>query len=85
MHMLPNIGTNGGVEQLHHILRWGRNANGLYYKHKCIMYLCIYMQGWLHDGEHLHVCNYNLELQQGHVHHNQIKLKSYMIATIVEY
>ena len=30
------------------------------------------MQASLHDGKHLHVCNYNFELQQGHKHHAQM-------------
>ena len=52
--------------------RWGRNVNGLCYKHMCIMYLCFYIQGWVHDGEHLCVCSSNFELQQGHAHHTRI-------------
>ena len=36
------------------------------------MYSCIYMQGWLHDGEHLRVWSSNFELQQGYMHHTQI-------------
>jgi hypothetical protein len=43
-------GTNGRVEHLQCKPRWGRNTNGLYYKHMCIMYLCIYMQGRLRDS-----------------------------------
>ena len=45
------------------------------------MYPCIYMQGWFHDGEHLHVCSCDFELQQvmRNIH------KAYRVATIVEY
>ena len=70
--MLQSIGTNGRVEHLQHMPWWGRNANVLNYKDMSIMYSCIYMQGSLHDGKHLHVCNCNFELQQGHVHHTHI-------------
>ena len=71
MHILQSIVTNGRVEYLQWMPRWGRNANGFYYKHMCITYSCIYMQGWLHDGEHLHVNIYDFGLQ-GHVHHTYI-------------
>ena len=57
MHMLQNIGTNGRIKPLQCMPQWGRNVNGLYYKHMCIMYSCIYMQGCLHDGNHHHVCS----------------------------
>lgn len=42
------------------------------YKHVSIMCSCIYMQGWLDDSEHHHVCNHNFQQQQGHVHHTWI-------------
>ena len=42
MHILHSIGTNGRVEQLQHMLRWERNANGFYYTHMCIMYSCMH-------------------------------------------
>ena len=61
--------NKGRVEHLQCMPWWRGNANGLYYKHMCIINSCIYMQGWLHDAEYLHACNDNFELQQGHVHH----------------
>ena len=66
MHMLQSIETNERLEHLQlndeeEMPSWGRNANGLYYKHLCMLYSCIYMQGYLHDGKHLCVCNYNFE------------------------
>ena len=39
------IGTNGRVEHLQCMPWWGRIVSGLYYKHMCIMYPCIHMQG----------------------------------------
>jgi hypothetical protein len=72
MHILQSIWTNGRVKCLQHMPWWGIKANGLYYKHMCIIYPCIYMQCWQHNGEHLCVCNRNFKLQQGQVHYTQI-------------
>ena len=39
MHMLQSIGTNRRVKHLQYMPQWGSNANGVYDKHMCIMYL----------------------------------------------
>ena len=66
---LQSITTNGREEYLQRMPQWGENANGFNYKHMCIIYSCVHIQGWLHNGKHLHVCNCNFELQQGDAHH----------------
>ena len=50
VHIVQSIGTNGRVQCMP---RWRRNANGLYNIHMCIIHVS--MQGWIHDGKHLHV------------------------------
>ena len=39
----------------------------------CVLCIHVFMQGWLHDGEHLHVCGHTIKLQQGHAHHTRFK------------
>ena len=39
MHMLQSIGTNRRLKHLQYMPQWGSNANGVYDKHMCIMYL----------------------------------------------
>ena len=52
-----------------------------YTTNTCVSRIHVFMQGWLHDGKHLHVCNYNFKLQQSYA----LIPKSYRVAAIVEH
>ena len=59
----------------------GKKCQWVFITSTCVSCIHVFLHGWLHDGEHLHVCGHKFRLWEGHAHW----LASYRVATIVEH